>query len=53
MWREARARGANAVVAMRFDCNEIGGIMSEVAAYGTAVTAQPGAAPAAGTHAAG
>jgi len=22
---------------MRFDCNEIGGIMSEVAAYGTAV----------------
>jgi Putative heavy-metal-binding len=38
MWREARARGANAVVAMRFDCNEIGDIMSEVAAYGTAVT---------------
>src|SRR6266566_6499798 len=28
MWREARARGANAVVAMRFDCNEIGCIMS-------------------------
>jgi len=53
MWREARARGANAVVAMRFDCNEIGGIMSEVAAYGTAVTAQPGPAPAAGTHTAG
>ena len=45
MWREARARGANAVVAMRFDCNEIGGIMSEVVAYGTAVTVQPGAAP--------
>jgi uncharacterized protein YbjQ (UPF0145 family) len=40
MWREARARGANAVVAMRFDCNEIGGIMSEVAAYGTAVTVE-------------
>lgn len=34
----AGARGANAVVAMRFDCNEIGDIMSEVAAYGTAVT---------------
>ena len=33
----AIAKGANAVVAMRFDCNEIGGIMSEVAAYGTAV----------------
>lgn len=30
-------RGANAVLAMRFDCNEIGDIMSEVAAYGTAV----------------
>jgi hypothetical protein len=41
MWREARARGANAVVAMRFDCNEIGDIMSEVAAYGTAVTVTP------------
>jgi uncharacterized protein YbjQ (UPF0145 family) len=41
MWREARGRGANAVVAMRFDCNEIGEIMSEVAAYGTAVTAEP------------
>jgi uncharacterized protein YbjQ (UPF0145 family) len=40
MWREARARGANAVIAMRFDCNEIGDIMSEVAAYGTAVTVQ-------------
>jgi hypothetical protein len=26
---------------MRFDCNEIGGIMSEVAAYGTAVTVEP------------
>jgi uncharacterized protein YbjQ (UPF0145 family) len=37
--REAAAeRGANAVIAMRFDCNEIGDIMSEVAAYGTAVT---------------
>jgi len=34
----AREKGANAVVAMRFDCNEIADIMSEVAAYGTAVT---------------
>jgi uncharacterized protein YbjQ (UPF0145 family) len=33
----AKAKGANAVIAMRFDCNEIAGIMSEVAAYGTAV----------------
>jgi uncharacterized protein YbjQ (UPF0145 family) len=41
MWQQARAKGANAVVAMRFDCNEIGDIMSEVAAYGTAVTVEP------------
>jgi uncharacterized protein YbjQ (UPF0145 family) len=41
MWREARSRGANAIVAMRFDCNEIGDIMSEVVAYGTAVTVEP------------
>ena len=34
----AREHGANAVLAMRFDCNEIADIMSEVAAYGTAVT---------------
>ncbi|HLK09903.1 MAG TPA: YbjQ family protein [Candidatus Binatia bacterium] len=37
----ARARGANAVLAMRFDCNEIANLMSEVAAYGTAVTVRP------------
>jgi uncharacterized protein YbjQ (UPF0145 family) len=43
----AAAKGANAVIAMRFDCNEIGGIMSEVAAYGTAVIVQPIARPAA------
>ena len=36
----AIGHGANAVLAMRFDCNEIGGIMSEVAAYGTAVTVE-------------
>jgi len=34
----AREAGANAVTAMRFDCNELGGNMTEVAAYGTAVT---------------
>jgi uncharacterized protein YbjQ (UPF0145 family) len=34
---EARSRGANAVLAMRFDTSEIGGIMNEVSAYGTAV----------------
>lgn len=37
--REAAAeKGGNAIIAMRFDCNEIGDVMSEVAAYGTAVT---------------
>ena len=36
----AREVGANAVVAMRFDCNELGSNMTEVAAYGTAVTVQ-------------
>ena len=34
----ALEKGANAVVAMRFDCNEIANLMSEIAAYGTAVT---------------
>ncbi|MBY0274238.1 YbjQ family protein [Candidatus Binatia bacterium] len=34
----AQEKGANAVLAMRFDCNEIADLMSEVAAYGTAVT---------------
>src|SRR5271163_5159122 len=33
----ARERGGNAVLAMRFDCNEIADLMSEIAAYGTAV----------------
>ena len=38
MCQMAQQMGANAILAMRFDCNEIGGVMSEVAAYGTAVT---------------
>lgn len=33
----ALERGGNAVLAMRFDCNEIADLMSEIAAYGTAV----------------
>lgn len=33
----ARSKGANAVLAMRFDSGDIGGVMNEVAAYGTAV----------------
>ena len=37
MCEMAQGMGANAVLAMRFDCNEIANTMSEVAAYGTAV----------------
>jgi uncharacterized protein YbjQ (UPF0145 family) len=37
----AAARGANAVMAMRFDCNEISTNMTEIAAYGTAVVVAP------------
>ncbi|BEK99632.1 YbjQ family protein [Nocardia seriolae] len=41
MCQHAMAYGANAVIAMRFDCNEIDNTMSEVAAYGTAVIVKP------------
>jgi uncharacterized protein YbjQ (UPF0145 family) len=37
----AEAKGANAVLAMRFDSGDIGNVMNEVAAYGTAVKIQP------------
>jgi uncharacterized protein YbjQ (UPF0145 family) len=30
------------VIAMRFDCNELGSNMTEVASYGTAVTVRRG-----------
>jgi len=38
---EARNRGANAVLAMRFDTTEIGKVWTEICAYGTAVQAVP------------
>jgi uncharacterized protein YbjQ (UPF0145 family) len=38
MWAEARALGANAVIAARYDCNELKDVIVEVVAYGTAVT---------------
>jgi uncharacterized protein YbjQ (UPF0145 family) len=38
---EAQARGANAIVAMRFDTSEMGDVWTEVCAYGTAVTIVP------------
>jgi uncharacterized protein YbjQ (UPF0145 family) len=34
---EAEAKGANAVVAMRFDASDLGGSWTEICAYGTAV----------------
>ncbi len=37
---EARNHGANAVLMMRFDSGDIGNVMNEVAAYGTAVRVQ-------------
>ena len=37
MVEEAEAKGANGVVAMRFDTSEMGGNWTEICAYGTAV----------------
>jgi uncharacterized protein YbjQ (UPF0145 family) len=34
---EAAAKGANAVIAMRFDTSELGSTWTEICAYGTAV----------------
>ncbi len=38
---EAQARGANAVIAMRFDTSEMGDVWTEICAYGTAVRISP------------
>jgi uncharacterized protein YbjQ (UPF0145 family) len=37
---EAEGRGANAILAMRFDTSEMGGTWTEICAYGTAVRAR-------------
>jgi uncharacterized protein YbjQ (UPF0145 family) len=37
MIEEAEAKGANAVIAMRFDTSEMGSNWTEICAYGTAV----------------
>ena len=37
MVEEAESKGANAVLAMRFDTSEMGGTWTEICAYGTAV----------------
>lgn len=41
MVEEAQRRGANAIVAMRFDASEIASAWTEICAYGTAVTVEP------------
>lgn len=38
MVQNATAMGANAIITMRFDSSELGQTMSEIVAYGTAVT---------------
>ena len=37
MVAEAEVKGANAIIAMRFDTSEMGGNWTEICAYGTAV----------------
>jgi uncharacterized protein YbjQ (UPF0145 family) len=37
----ARSVGANAILAMRYDANEINAGVTEVLAYGTAVVVEP------------
>lgn len=37
---EATAKGGDAIVAMRFDTSEMGGVWTEICAYGTAVKAR-------------
>jgi uncharacterized protein YbjQ (UPF0145 family) len=41
--RNATMVGANAIISMRFDSSELSGYMSEIVAYGTAVTVEPDA----------
>lgn len=41
MIANAQARGADAIIMMRFDSSEIGQNMSEIVAYGTAVKLHP------------
>ena len=41
MCRHAAAMGANAVLAMRYDANDVAAGVTEVLAYGTAVVVEP------------
>src|SRR3954471_2742968 len=42
MIAQAQKSGANAIIAMRYDANEIAAGITEVLAYGTAVVVEPG-----------
>ena len=42
MVEEAEAKGANAIIAMRFDTSEMAGNWTEICAYGTAVRVHRG-----------
>jgi uncharacterized protein YbjQ (UPF0145 family) len=42
MTAEAEAKGANAIIAMRFDTSDMGGNWTEICAYGTAVRVRKG-----------
>jgi uncharacterized protein YbjQ (UPF0145 family) len=48
--KNATLMGANAVISMRFDSSELASYMSEIVAYGTAVTIEPDAAARQGTE---
>ena len=41
LMEEAGSKGADAVVAFRFDTSEMGGTWTEICAYGTAVKTRP------------
>jgi uncharacterized protein YbjQ (UPF0145 family) len=41
MVQNATVIGANAILSFRFDSSELGGSMSEIVAYGTAVVVEP------------
>src|SRR5665647_2740222 len=41
MIENARLLGANAIISMRFDSSEVGQSLTEIVAYGTAVTVGP------------
>lgn len=43
MVQNATVMGANAIISFRFDSSELGGSMSEIVAYGTAVVVEPDA----------